>query len=123
MCIRDRSKDVNPCFKKQLENIGNVELNLNSPEDKDKKQVVFQSGHYEFYLLAEDYIDIDVEIKKLDKKIEDLSKTLAVSRSRLENDKFIKNAKEELIEKEKQNVIEVENEIELLKQTRDQFSV
>ena len=117
------SKDVGPWFTKQLENIGNVELNLNSPEDKDKKQVVFQSGNYEFYLLAEDYIDIDVEIKKLDKKIDDLSKTLAVSRSRLENDKFIKNAKEELIEKEKQNVIEVENEIELLKQTRDQFSV
>ena len=117
------SKDVGPWFTKQLENIGNVELNLNSPEDKDKKQVVFQSGNYEFYLLAEDYIDIDVEIKKLDKKIEDLSKTLAVSRSRLENEKFIKNAKEELIEKEKQNVIEVENEIKLLKQTRDQFSV
>ena len=117
------SKDVGPWFTKQLENIGNIELKLNSPEDKDKKQVVFQSGNYEFYLLAEDYIDIDVEIKKLDKKIEDLSKTLAVSRSRLENEKFIKNAKEELIEKEKQNVIEVENEIELLKQTRDQFSV
>ena len=117
------SKDVSPWFTKQLENIGNIELNLNSSEDKNKKQVVFQSGNYEFYLLAEDYIDIDVEIKKLDKKIEDLSKTLAVSRSRLENEKFIKNAKEELIEKEKQNVIEVENEIELLKQTRDQFSV
>ena len=117
------SKDVGPWFTKQLENIGNVELNLNSPEDKDKKQIVFQSGNYEFYLLAEDYIDIDVEIKKLDKKIEDLSKTLAVSKSRLENEKFIKNAKEELIEKEKQNVIEVENEIDLLKQTRDQFSV
>ena len=117
------SKDVSPWFTKQLENIGNIELNLNSPEEKNKKQVVFQSGNYEFYLLAEDYIDIDVEIKKLDKKIEDLSKTLAVSRSRLENEKFIKNAKEELIEKEKQNVIEVENEIELLKQTRDQFSV
>ena len=117
------SKDVSPWFTKQLENIGNVELNFNSPEDKNKKQVVFQSGNYEFYLITEDYIDIDVEIKKLDKKIEDLSKTLAVSRSRLENEKFIKNAKEELIKKEKQNVIEVENEIELLKQTRDQFSV
>ena len=117
------SKDVSPWFTKQLQNIGNIELNLNSPEDENKKQVVFQSGNYEFYLLAEDYIDIDVEIKKLDKKIEDLSKTLAVSRSRLENEKFIKNAKEELIEKEKQNVIEVENEIDLLKQTRDQFSV
>ncbi len=117
------SKDVSPWFTKQLENIGNVELNFNSPEDKNKKQVVFQSGNYEFYLLVEDYIDIDVEVKKLDKKIDDLSKTLAVSRSRLENEKFIKNAKEELIKKEKQNVIEVENEIELLKQTRDQFSV
>ena len=117
------SKDVSPWFTKQLENIGNIELKLNSPEDKNKKQVVFQSGNYKFYLLAEDYIDIDLEIKKLDKKIEDLSKTLAVSISRLENEKFIKNAKEELIEKEKQNVIEVENEIELLKQTRDQFSV
>ena len=117
------SKDVSPWFTKQLENIGNIELNFNSLEDKNKKQVVFQSGNYEFYLLAEDYIDIDVEIKKLDKKIEELSKTLAVSRSRLENEIFIKIAKEELIEKEKQNVIEVENEIELLKQTRDQFSV
>ena len=117
------SKDVSPWFTKQLENIGNIELNLDSPEDKNKKQVVFQSGNYKFYLLVEDYIDIDVEVKKLDKKIDDLSKTLAVSRSRLENEKFIKNAKEELIEKEKQNVIEVENEIELLKQTRDQFSV
>ena len=116
-------KDVNPWFTKQLENIGNVELNINSSEDKNKKQVVFQSGNYKFYLLAEDYLDIDVEIKKLDKTIEDLSKTLAISISRLENEKFIKNAKEELIEKEKQNVIEVENEIELLKQTRDQFSV
>ena len=117
------SKDVNPWFTKQLENIGNVELNINSSEDKNKKQVVFQSGNYKFYLLAEDYLDIDVEIKKLDKTIEDLSKTLAISISRLENEKFIKNAKEELIEKEKQNVIEVGNEIELLKQTRDQFSV
>ena len=117
------SKDVSPWFTRQIENIGNIELNLNLSDDKNKKQIVFQSGNYEFYLLAEDYIDVGVEIKKLDKKIEDLSKTLAVSRSRLENEKFIKNAKEELIEKEKQNVTEVENEIDLLKQTRDQFSV
>ena len=117
------SKDVSSWFTKQIENIGNIELNLDSLEDKNKKQVVFQSGNYKFYLLADDYIDIGVEIKKLDKKIEDLSKTLSVSKSRLENEKFIKNAKEELIEKEKQNVTEVENEIDLLKQTRDQFSV
>jgi len=117
------SKDVSSWFTRQIENIGNIELNLDSLEDKNKKQVVFQSGNYKFYLLADDYIDIGVEIKKLDKKIEDLSKTLSVSKSRLENEKFIKNAKEELIEKEKQNVTEVENEIDLLKQTRDQFSV
>ena len=35
------SKDVGPWFTKQLENIGNVELNLNSPEDKNKKTSSF----------------------------------------------------------------------------------
>ena len=67
--------------------------------------------------------DIDIEIKKLNKKIDNLEKTLSVSKSRLENEKFVQNAKEELIQKEKQNILDVENEIKLLKETRDQFSV
>ena len=116
-------KDVDQWFKKQLTNIGNVELNVSSSDNEDERKIIFQSGNYEFFLVADDYIDIDVEIKKLDKKIESLTKTLTVSKSRLENEKFIQNAKDELIKEEQQNVIEVENEIKILKDTRDQFSV
>jgi len=116
-------KDVDQWFKKQLTNIGNVELNVSSSDNEDGRKIIFQSGNYEFFLVADDYIDIDVEIKKLDKKIESLTKTLTVSKSRLENEKFIQNAKDELIKEEQQNVIEVENEIKILKDTRDQFSV
>ena len=116
-------KDVDQWFKKQLTNIGNVELNVSSSDNEDERKIIFQSGNYEFFLVADDYIDIDVEIKKLDKKIESLTKTLTVSKSRLENEKFIQNAKDELIKEEQQNVLEVENEIKILKDTRDQFSV
>ena len=59
----------------------------------------------------------------INKQFESLTKTLTVSKSRLENEKFIQNAKDELIKEEQQNVIEVENEIKILKDTRDQFSV
>ena len=91
--------------------------------DGNQKQIVFQSGDLEFFLFVVVYIDIDIEIKKLNKKIDNLEKTLSVSKSRLENEKFVQNAKEELIQKEKQNILDVENEIKLLKETRDQFSV
>ena len=116
-------KDVDQWFKRQLTNIGNVELNVSSSDNEDERKIIFQSGNYEFFLVADDYIDIDVEIKKLDKKIESLTKTLTISKSRLENEKFIQNAKDELIKEEEQNVLEVENEIKILKDTRDQFSV
>ena len=108
--------------KLNVEKIGNIEFSQ-SDDDGNQKQIIFQSGDLEFFLFADDYIDIDIEIKKLNKKIDNLEKTLSVSKSRLENEKFVQNAKEELIQKEKQNILDVENEIKLLKETRDQFSV
>ena len=116
-------KEVEDWFCNQLEKIGNIELSQADDDGNNQKQIIFQSGDLEFFLFADDYIDIDIEIKKLNKKIDNLEKTLSVSKSRLENEKFVQNAKEELIQKEKQNILDVENEIKLLKETRDQFSV
>ena len=116
-------KEVEDWFCNQLEKIGNIEFSQSDDDGNNQKQIIFQSGDLEFFLFADDYIDIDIEIKKLNKKIDNLEKTLSVSKSRLENEKFVQNAKEELIQKEKQNILDVENEIKLLKETRDQFSV
>ena len=57
------------------------------------------------------------QIKRLSKKIEKLRKSLDVSKNRLENDKFVKNAKEELIEEEKANIEKLSSEIETIQKT------
>ena len=58
-----------------------------------------------------------VEKNKLTKKLAELNKTLEVSKTRLENKKFVENANPELIEQEKTNFIIVTKEIETINET------
>ena len=53
----------------------------------------------------------------LNKKREELSKSLKISNQRLNNDKFVENAKQELIDQEKQNVHNLNNQIESINST------
>ena len=46
-----------------------------------------------------------------------MSKSLEISNQRLNNDKFVKNAKQELIDQEKQNVQNLNNQIESINST------
>ena len=48
---------------------------------------------------------------------EELSKSLEISNQRLNNDKFVKNAKKELIDQEKQNVQNLNSQIESINST------
>ena len=101
-------------FVNQLENIANVKI---SDKKEDGVILTFQSNHYSFSLLANKYIDIDKEIKRLHNKIEELKKSLEISNKRLNNDKFIKNAKQELIDQENQNVQSINTQIDAIKST------
>ena len=85
------------------------ELNIN-----DGTSVSFQSGNYSLEIRVENYIDIKKEIYRLEKKVTELNHSLNISQTRLENEKFIMNAKEDLIEKEKQNIINLSKEINLI---------
>ena len=75
------------------------------------------SNEFEFSILANKYIDVENEIKRLNKKREELSKSLEISNQRLNNDKFVENAKQELIDQEKQNVQNLNNQIESINST------
>jgi len=55
--------------------------------------------------------------KALNKKREELSKSLEISNQRLNNDKFVENAKQELIDQEKQNVQNLNSQIESINST------
>ena len=67
--------------------------------------------------LSTKYIDIDFELIRLNKKINELEKSRNISEQRLQNVNFINNASQELIDKEKNNLENLTEEIELIKAT------
>ena len=105
-------------YNNQLESIAKINVLEVDAERKSKDKILtFQSGKVVFEISANKYIDIQSEMKRLSQKIEKLKKSLDVSQNRLGNDKFVKNAKEELIEEERANIEKLSSEIETIQQT------
>ena len=72
-------------------------------------------------ILASKYIDIESERKRLNNKMDKIKNSLLVSEKRLSNDKFINNAKQELVQAEKENVKILTSEIETIEETLSSF--
>ena len=104
-------------FINQLEKTANVIISTVENNVKEGVVLSFQSNEFEFSILANKYIDVENEIKRLNKKREELSKSLEISNQRLNNDKFVENAKQELIDQEKQNVQNLNSQIESINST------
>ena len=104
-------------FINQLEKTANVIISTVENNIKEGVVLSFQSNEFEFSILANKYIDVENEIKRLNKKREELSKSLEISNQRLNNDKFVENAKQELIDQEKQNVQNLNSQIESINST------
>ena len=112
------SKELPTWFLNQLEEIAKVKV-LNSQISKSKSKITFSSMNINFEINADEYIDISFELKRLNKKIIELEKSKFISEQRLQNEKFINNAKLELIEKEKSNLKNLTDEINIIKKTLD----
>ena len=97
----------------------NVDSEIFSKQDNI---VIFQNQEFKFGLIPGDYIDIEVEKKKLIKKLDELNKTLEISQMRLDNKKFIENADPELVEQEKKNLNNVTLEITTINETLQTFN-
>ena len=104
-------------FINQLEKTANVTISTVENNVKEGVVLSFQSNEFKFSILANKYIDVENEIKRLNKKREELSKSLEISNQRLNNDKFVENAKQELIDQEKQNVQNLNSQIESINST------
>ena len=104
-------------FINQLEKTANVIISTVENNVKEGVVLSFQSNEFEFSILTNKYIDVENEIKRLNKKREELSKSLEISNQRLNNDKFVENAKQELIDQEKQNVQNLNSQIESINST------
>jgi valyl-tRNA synthetase len=109
-------------FKFQLEKIAKVKiLEFSSSLDTEEITLVFQSGKFKFEVVASQYIDIESERERLNNKMGKLKKSLLVSEKRLSNDKFINNAKKDLINAEKENIKTLTSEIETIDETLSSF--
>jgi len=104
-------------FINQLEKTANVTISTLENNVKEGVVLSFQSNEFEFSILANKYIDVENEIKRLNKKREELSKSLEISNQRLNNDKFVENAKQELIDQEKQNLQNLNSQIDSINST------
>ena len=111
-------KQTEDWFKYQFESLAKVEIYKDTLSPKAGQAILhFHSGNYDFVLSAEEYIDVEVEIKKLNKKIKEIEKSIEISNKRLENEKFMKNAKPELIDEEKSNKEALEVELNVINET------
>jgi valyl-tRNA synthetase len=106
----------------QLERIAKVKiLESDTLLGSDEITLVFQSSEFKFEVLASKYIDIESERKRLNNKMDKIKSSLLVSEKRLSNDKFINNAKQELVQAEKENIKTLTSEIETIEETLSSF--
>ena len=77
--------EIDDWFKSQFESLAKVEIQKDTYTPKEGEAVLhFHSGNYDFVLSAEEYIDIEVEIKKLAELITQYKKIINSLENKIE---------------------------------------
>ena len=102
--------------QKLLENLGTFakKISITSQEEKIENAFFGQVGKIKIYIPLEGIVDIEKELERLGKEKERLQGILKSLDAKLENENFVKNAPEEIIEKEKTKLKQIKLKIENL---------
>ncbi|MBL7149825.1 MAG: valine--tRNA ligase, partial [Candidatus Cloacimonetes bacterium] len=98
----------------KLAKVSDMKIGVKVPKPKSSIAAVVQN--IEIYLLLEGLIDIEKEKKKLEKQLAKLENELKVISGKLKNKKFMENAPEHIIIKEKEKFEEVKTKFEKVKE-------
>jgi valyl-tRNA synthetase len=93
------------CFTK-LAKVSDIKIGVNVPKPESSIASVVQN--IEIYLPLEGLIDLEAEKAKLEKQLAKLEKELKVISGKLSNKKFMENAPENIVNKEKEKFTEIE---------------
>jgi len=88
---------------------------------KPKAAIASVVRNIEIFLPLSGLVDIDSEKNRLGKQIEKLTKELSGIQAKLANPNFLNNAKEEVVNKEKEKFTEVNTKLELLQQLLEEL--
>lgn len=85
-----------------------VEMSVSSSLQKPKAAIAAVVRNVEIYLPLEGLIDLEQEKEKLHKQLEKLDKELASVETKLNNDNFVRNAKPEVVDKERERLTDIQ---------------
>ena len=93
----------------KLAKVSKMELGIDV--SKPKSSIAAVVRNIEIYLPLEGLIDIEKEKEKLEKQLAKLEKQLKVISGKLNNKKFMENAPENIVKKEKEKFAEIETKV------------
>jgi valyl-tRNA synthetase len=113
--IKDNNDQYPERFTTILQKLGNVE-NIENTGEKIEKAISFRVNAVEFYIPIEDKVDYHQELKTLTEELEYTRGFLKSVLIKLNNEKFVKNAPDAVIEKEGKKKEDAENKIRMLEE-------
>ena len=102
---------LDPVIKK----MGNIE-NLNYVNDKVAGAFSFILNNNEFFIPFGEEIDVDAEKEKIESELEYAKGSLEIVRKKLSNDRFVNNAPDAVVDKERKKEADALNKIKILEE-------
>ncbi|WP_156306919.1 valine--tRNA ligase [Sphingobacterium endophyticum] len=103
-------------YQDSIVKLANIE-ELTFVKEKVSGAVSFLAGKDECYITLENNIDIDAEKERISKEIEYLQGFLISVDKKLSNERFVQNAKPEIVENEKNKKADAEAKIKILEES------
>ncbi|MCK5137370.1 MAG: valine--tRNA ligase [Bacteroidales bacterium] len=94
----------------KLANLSEVELILDDPDDS----ISFIVKNVEYFVPVGSLVDREEEIKKLESELEYTKGFLSSVQKKMSNERFVRNAPEQVVEKERQKMADAEAKISVL---------
>ena len=96
-----------------------TKMNISTNGEKVSGAIAAVVRNTEIFLPLTGLVDLDKEREKLEKQMDKLEKELSGIERKLANEKFIQNAKPEVVEKEKEKYAEVKGKLDTVQELYD----
>jgi valyl-tRNA synthetase len=108
--------EYNTAFDSVISKMGNL-TSIKTVREKDATTVSFLVGTTEFSVPLGNNIDVEAELKKLNEELVYLEGFLKSVANKLSNEKFVANAKPEIVDNERKKQADAESKIKTIKES------
>ena len=111
-------KEMEPIVS-AIAGLGTCEL-IDAGENSSGKVALALSG-FGAYVDLKEHLDLEAELAKIDKKLEKLQKEMKGIEGRLNNQRFVANAPEAVVAKNREDLAELQRQVETLTESQNMF--